>query len=164
VAGGILRRDSHFGFGVCEAGTGPAADRRAPRRVKVLLDTNICIAVMRGRENAVARLAALPPEDCAVSTVTAYELFTGVEKCGDPKRETAKVFRLLTSLRVISFDEAAAQQAARVRAHLERSGKICGPYDLLLAGHALSLGLSLATNNVGEFSRVGGLRIEDWLA
>jgi tRNA(fMet)-specific endonuclease VapC len=132
--------------------------------MKVLLDTNIRIAAMRGRENAVARLAALSPEDCAVSTVTAYVLFTGVEKCGEPKRESAKVLRLLTLLRVISFDESAAQYAARVRADLERSGKTCGPYDLLLAGHALSLGLSLATNNVGEYSRVGGLRVEDWLA
>jgi tRNA(fMet)-specific endonuclease VapC len=132
--------------------------------MKVLLDTNICIAVMRGRENAVARLAALAPEDCAISTVTAYELFTGVEKCGEPQRESAKVLRLLTLLQVISFDESAARRAARVRADLERSGKICGPYDLLLAGHALSLGLSLATNNVGEFSRVDGLLVEDWLA
>jgi tRNA(fMet)-specific endonuclease VapC len=132
--------------------------------VKVLLDTNICIAVMRGRENAVARLVARSPEDCAVSTVTAYELFTGVVKCQEPMRESAKILRLLTLLRLISFDESAAQHAARVRADLERSGKICGPYDLLLAAHALSLGLSLATNNIGEFSRVTGLRLEDWLA
>jgi tRNA(fMet)-specific endonuclease VapC len=132
--------------------------------MKVLLDTNICIAVMRGRENAVVRLGALAPEDCAVSTVTTYELFTGVEKCKEPEREMAKVMRLLSALRVISFGESAARHAARVRADLERAGKICGPYDLLLAGHALSLGVRLVTNNVGEFSRADGLQVEDWLA
>lgn len=131
--------------------------------MRVLLDTNVCIAVMRGHERAVARLAALSPDDCVVSAVVVYELFTGVEKCREPERERAKVLRMLSMVRVVAFDEAAAKRAAQVRAELERAGKVCGPYDLLLAGHALALGVSLATNNTAEFARVGGLQAEDWL-
>jgi tRNA(fMet)-specific endonuclease VapC len=67
-------------------------------------------------------------------------------------------------VRILSFHAAAARQAALVRADLETTGKCIGPYDLLLAGHALSLGLPIATNNTGEFSRVPGLQWEDWLA
>ena len=132
--------------------------------MKFLLDTNICIAAMRGRASAVSRLAAHAPGECAVSSVTAYELFTGVAKCIEPERESAKVTRLLSAVQVLPFDETAARRAASVRAELEAAGNVCGPYDLLLAGHALALGLTLATNNVREFSRVGGLVVEDWLA
>jgi len=71
--------------------------------MKVLLDTNICIAVMRGHERAVTRLAAVSPADCAVSVVTVYELFTGVAKCREPERERAKVVRLLAARRILSF-------------------------------------------------------------
>ena len=108
--------------------------------MKFLLDTNVCIAVMRGQAAAVSRLSARAPGECAVSAVTAYELFTGVAKCREPEREHGKVMRLLSA------------------------GQVCGPYDLLLAGHALALGLTPVTNNVREFSRVSGLGIEDWLA
>ena len=99
-----------------------------------------------------------------MSAVTAYELFTGVAKCREPEREHGKVVRLLSSVRVLPFDDAAARRAALVRAELEATGQVCGPYDLLLAGHALALGLTLVTNNVREFSRVSGLVIEDWLS
>lgn len=132
--------------------------------MKVLLDTNTCIALMKGREKAVQRLRLLQPTDCAISTVTSYELLTGVLKCQNPAREREKVLRLMAVLRVLPFDEAAAARAAEVRAHLESIGKVSGPYDMLLAGHALSLGLHVATSNVGEFSRVPGLQVEDWLA
>ena len=132
--------------------------------MKVLLDTNTCIAVMRGHERAVLRMSALAPGDCAVSVISVYELFTGIEKCREPERERAKVLRLLSAVRILSFGESAAQRSAQVRADLEKIGKTSGPYDLLLAGHALSLGVRVATNNVGEFTRVSGLVVEDWTA
>ena len=128
-----------------------------------MLDTNVCIAVMRGHPKALARLTSLAPGDCAVSSVVAYELYTGVGKAQQPERERSKVHRLLSVVQVLAFDEAAAENAAEVRAVLEKTGRICGPYDLLLAGHARSLGLIFATNNRQEFSRVGGLVVEDWL-
>ncbi len=132
--------------------------------MKILLDTNTCIALMKGHERAVQRLSALQPADCAMSTVTSYELFTGVFNCQDPNRERQKVLRLMAMVRVLPFDDAAAIKAAEVRAHLESIGKVSGPYDMLLAGHALSRQLRVATNNVGEFSRIPGLSVEDWLA
>lgn len=130
--------------------------------MKVLLDTNTCIAVMRGHERAVQRMAVLAPGDCVVSVISVFELFTGIAKCRDPERDRAKVLRLLSAVRILEFDESAAERSAQVRADLEKIGRACGPYDLLLAGHALSLGLRVATNNVGEFTRVSGLVVEDW--
>ena len=81
-----------------------------------------------------------------------------------PEREEASVQEFLSTLWTVKLDGAAAQCAARVRTELERSGNPCGPYDTLLAGHALSLGASIVTGNVREFSRVVGLRVENWLA
>lgn len=132
--------------------------------MKVLLDTNTCIALMKGNEKAVQKLRTLRPSECAISTVTTYELFTGVFKCQNPERERQKVLRLIGGMRMLPFDDAAAMKAAEVRAHLESIGKVCGPYGMLLAGHALSRQLCVATNNVREFSRVPGLSVEDWLA
>ena len=132
--------------------------------MKFLLDTNICIALMRGHTKAVRRLADCAPGECAVSTVTVYELFTGVAKSREPEREHGKVQRLLSLMRIVGFDNAAAECAATVRALLEKEGNVCGPYDLLLAGHALALALPLVTHNVREFARVRALQVDDRLA
>jgi tRNA(fMet)-specific endonuclease VapC len=107
-------------------------------------------------------MVAVAPLDCAVSTVTAYELFTGVAKCSDPRREGAKVAKLLQSVVRVTFGIAAARKAGEIRADLESRGSVIGPYDILLAGHAISAGLILVTANVGEFSRVTGLTLENW--
>lgn len=130
--------------------------------MKYLLDTNVCIAAMRNHPAVVQRLSALAPRDCAISTVTSYELFTGVEKCVNPMRERLKVERLVNIVHQLEFDSMAAVEAARVRASLEASGQSIGPYDMLLAGHALATGLIFVTNNVAEFARVSGLSLENW--
>ena len=127
-----------------------------------LLDTDVCIGAMRGAVNVVARLTAQPPGDCAVSTITAYELHLGIQKCARPAAEAAKLAKALERFRVLPFEETAAREAAEIRAVLERSGKSIGPYDLLIAGHARVLDLTLVTGNVTEFSRVLRLRIQDW--
>lgn len=132
--------------------------------MKVLLDTNICIAVMRGHAGATARLKSFSPGDCVVSVIKVYELFTGVAKCREPDVERVKVARFLSSVLAVPFDEMAAKSAALIRAELEKTGRVCGPYDLLIAGHARLLGARVATNNVEEFSRVDGLLVEDWLS
>src|SRR5262245_61453082 len=119
---------------------------------------------MRNHPLVVQRLSALAPGDCAISTITAYELFTGVEKCANPAKERAKVERLLSTVFRLPFDAAAAADAARIRAALEAIGQTIGPYDLLLAGHAISLQLVLVTNNSAEFARVVGLGLANWQA
>jgi tRNA(fMet)-specific endonuclease VapC len=130
--------------------------------VRYLLDTNTCIAVMRRVPLVVTNMAATAPLDCAVSTVTAYELFTGVAKCSQPLTEGPKVAKFLQTVGKLAFGMAAAKKAAEIRAQLEATGQTIGPYDLLLAGHASSLGLTLVTANTREFSRVVGLTLTDW--
>ena len=132
--------------------------------MRYLLDTNTCIAVMRKNPLAVGRVLAVSPGDCAVSAVTSYELYTGVEKCSRPAQERAKVQKLLSAVHELPFESGAAVQAARIRADLEFRGTPIGPYDVLLAGQALNLSLILVTANTNEFSRVSGLTLENWQA
>ena len=128
-----------------------------------LLDTDTCIAVLRQKPAALARLQSLSPDDCGISAITAFELFAGVEKARDSKAERAKLEQLFAVVDVLDFDEAASAQAATVRATLAKAGPPIGPYDLLIAGHALVLGVTLVTGNTDEFQRVQGLRLENWM-
>jgi tRNA(fMet)-specific endonuclease VapC len=130
--------------------------------MRYLLDTNTCIAAMRQDALVLKRMAAVAPTDCAISTITSYELFTGIEKCAAPTKELGKVNLLLSTVGELVFDGSAAREAARIRALLESLGSMIGPYDVLLAGHARSAGLLLVTANIKEFSRVPGLGLEDW--
>jgi tRNA(fMet)-specific endonuclease VapC len=127
-----------------------------------LLDTNTCIAAMRNHPVVVQRMSAQSPGACAVSTVTSYELHTGVEKCADPAKERAQVGLLLSTLHELPFDSQAARDAARIGARLESQGKMIGPYDVLWAGHAVARHLVLVSANTAEFSRVPGLTVENW--
>lgn len=127
-----------------------------------LLDTNTCIAVMKGNPQVKAQMAGHPPDELAVSVITIYELFSGVERCEQPANEMLKIERLTKPIHVLPFDEAGASSAAGIRWELEQAGKVIGPYDLLIAGHAKSLNLTVVTNNTREFNRVSGLNVEDW--
>ena len=110
----------------------------------------------------VQKLSQFPPSDVAVSMVTVYELFCGVEKAQDPSKERQKVERFISVIAELPLDRASAQTAARIQMELERQGTPIGPYDLLIAGHALANGLLLVTNNTSEFQRVTGLKLESW--
>ena len=127
-----------------------------------LLDTDICIGVLRNRPGVTRRLSKLSPADCAVSMVTVYELLSGVRKAKEPEKEREKVERFVGAIIELPFDRAAAEVAARIRADLEQQGTPIGPYDLLIAGQALANNLTLVSNNVQEFQRVSGLRLESW--
>jgi tRNA(fMet)-specific endonuclease VapC len=127
--------------------------------MRYLLDTDTCIAALRGDPAVIALLALWSPAECVVSTVTVYELEVGVAKCRDPRRERAKVARFLDTVRVVPFDHAAARAAAGIRAGLEAQGEGIGPYDTLLAGQALVGGLAMVTGNRGEYRRVPGLEV-----
>jgi tRNA(fMet)-specific endonuclease VapC len=130
--------------------------------MRYLLDTNTCIAAMRQHAGVLARLQSLSPNDCAISTITSYELFTGVAKCANPAQERSKVDLLLATMAELPFSADDAREAARIRAELEARGATIGPYDLLLAGQAVAAGLTLVTHNTSEFARVLGLAMEDW--
>ncbi len=130
--------------------------------MKYLLDTNTCIALMRRNARVRERMEPLAPGDCAVSAITALELYHGLERCSQPVREQAKIDELLSVVEVLPFGNAEAKRAAKTRHALEQAGNVIGPFDVLIAGHALAAGLVLVSNNTREFSRVSGLTVEDW--
>ncbi|MBF0324952.1 type II toxin-antitoxin system tRNA(fMet)-specific endonuclease VapC [Magnetospirillum moscoviense] len=132
--------------------------------LRYLLDTNLCIRVLRDRPSGLrARFNAEAASLC-ISTVTLGELLFGAEKSARPAETRTEVERFAARLTVLAFDDAAAAHFADIRATLERQGRRIGAYDLMIAGHARSRGLVVVTGNLDEFSRVDGLRAEDWLA
>lgn len=129
-----------------------------------ILDTNICIYILNRRPAGVLeKFAALPLGAVGVSSITAAELFYGIGK-GRSSQNQAVLENFLRLLVVLPFDLRAAQTYGEVRRRLEAKGTPIGPLDTLIASHALSLGAVLVTNNQREFSRVEGLRLENWVS
>ena len=130
--------------------------------MQYLLDTNTCIDVMRNHPNVVNRIFVVARGDSVISTITSYKLYTGIAKCVSPDRERAKVDLLLQTVIELPFDQTAAREAGRIRGLLESQGEMIGPYDVLLAAHALAAALVLVTANTNEFQRVPRLTVENW--
>jgi tRNA(fMet)-specific endonuclease VapC len=132
--------------------------------VRYLLDTNICIYVIKRRPPQVlARFQRCAVGDIGLSTVTLAELQYGVAKSAFPARNQQALDAFTLPLEVVPFDAAAALAYGPIRAILERQGTPIGAMDLLIAAHARSLGVTLVTNNPREFGRVEGLQIETWV-
>lgn len=128
-----------------------------------LLDTNICIAFLRKGSALVARrMSAAGAEQLCISSVTAGELYTGAIK-SNRRAGIDELEIFLSSINTLSFDSEAARVYGILRSALERRGNSIGPLDLLIAAHAATIDATLVTNNVREFSRVPGLRVEDWM-
>lgn len=132
--------------------------------IAALLDTDMVIALLRGNPTVIRKARSLPAQALGISSVTLYELRVGVEKSGDPAKNRRFLEDALAPFALLAFDDAAALEAARVRAKLEKNGKGIGPYDTLIAGHALSVGARLVTANTREFGRVPALKLENWLS
>jgi tRNA(fMet)-specific endonuclease VapC len=131
--------------------------------MKFMLDTDCCIyLIKRSRPALTHRVLMHPPAELAISSITLGELAYGARRSQQAKRNRQRLSALVEEIQVLPFDAAAAQSFGEVRATLERKGTPIGPFDLLIAGHARSLGLVLVTNNVTEFRRVQGLKIENW--
>lgn len=131
--------------------------------MRYLLDTNVCVDFLTGRYPAVAgRLAELRPVDVAVSSVVAAELRYGAEKSSRRAENHRRLDVLLGELPVLELDLDAASVNGRIRAELEARGTPIGPNDLLIGAQALAADRVLVTDNVAEFSRIEGLRIENW--
>jgi tRNA(fMet)-specific endonuclease VapC len=129
-----------------------------------MLDTNICIYVLKRQPPALRDTFNAHTQDLCVSSVTLAELLYGAEKSAKPAANIAIVEAFTARLMVLPFEEAAAAHYGQIRADLERRGSPIGPYDLMIAGHARSEGLVVVTHNTREFERVDGLRVEDWAA
>ena len=132
--------------------------------LRYLLDTNLCIRVLRDRPAGLRVRFNSEASGLCMSDVVLYELLFGAEKSTKPAENRTAVEHFAGRLSVLPFDSAAAAHAADIRANLERRGASIGAYDLMIAGHARSRGLIVVTGNLREFSRVEGLRSEDWLA
>lgn len=131
--------------------------------VRYLLDTNICIYVINTRPLAVlAQFLAHEMDGLGISVITASELYWGVSKSGSVRNQTA-LDKFLSPLTVINYDQSAARKYGELRAYLDKQGTPIGPLDMQIAAHALALGVTLVTNNVREFERVPGLKVENWV-
>jgi tRNA(fMet)-specific endonuclease VapC len=130
---------------------------------RLMLDTNICIhAIKRNEPEVVRRLEKTRPQDVAISSVVAAELWTGVMKSRERSRNRQALEEFLALVEVLDWPAEAAQVYGEIRAALEAKGRPIGALDLLIAAHAIHEGAPLATRNRDEFERVKGLRIETW--
>lgn len=128
-----------------------------------LLDTNAVIALVSRRfETLLQRIEAAEPGSLGVSSVVAHELYFGAYRSEKVEFNLETLRLLFADLSILDFDREDARTAGEIRAELKRRGTPIGPYDVLIAGQAKARSLTLVTNNTGEFSRVAGLRIEDW--
>lgn len=129
-----------------------------------LLDTNVCIQVLRySKTSPVAqRLATANVGDLVLCAVVKAELIYGAERSQNPEHSYNLLEEFFETFVSLPFDDRSAIEYGVIRKHLETRGKAIGPNDLLIAAIALSNDLTLVTHNVGEFSRVPGLRVEDW--
>ncbi|MBI5179406.1 MAG: type II toxin-antitoxin system VapC family toxin [Nitrospinae bacterium] len=131
--------------------------------MKFLLDTNICIFIIRKKpESVLKRLEEHAPGDIGISSVTLAELEYGVQKSLQVEQNGKALHTFLLPLEIAPFGREAAGEYGKIRAKLEAKGIPIGPLDLMIGAHALSLGRVVVSNNVREFSRIGGLRVQDW--
>lgn len=128
-----------------------------------LLDTNAVIALL-GRKSTplVERITENDEGSIALSSVVVFELYYGAYKSAKVSFNLETLRLALSDFPVLGHERKDAQRSGAIRAELAARGTPIGPYDTLIAGQALARNLILVTNNVGEFSRVEGLRIEDW--
>lgn len=128
-----------------------------------MLDTNAIIMAVRHPDWPICeRIKRHIGRDLCISSVTYGELVYGIQKSSAPEKNRIAVTQILLGIRILSFDGKAAEHFGDIFADLERKHQRIGDRDMMIAGHARSLGYTLVTNNVREFSRVDGLLYEDW--
>lgn len=131
--------------------------------MKFLIDTNICIYIINSRPpEVIKKFKAKKVGQIGISSITVSELYYGVSKSKYQKQNLKRLEEFLTPFEILSYDKNASEFYRKIRAQLEKSGDIIGPLDLLIAAHALSLNLTLITNNEKEFNRVNSLKVENW--
>lgn len=130
-----------------------------------MLDTNICIYVMKQKPEAVLRRFKETIEagdSLCISSITLAELEYGMQHSSAPARNERMLLQFLAPITILPFDARAASAYGEIRAYLQSRGTPIGPLDTLIAAHARAEGLNLVTNNVREFARVPGLKVENW--
>ena len=130
--------------------------------LRYMLDSNVCIHAMRNPDTRLKDRLKQHDGKLCISTITLHELIHGAERSRRPEYQRELTDDLVSLLEVRTFDSAAADHSGNIHATLAKAGQVIGAYDMLIAGHARSLGLKLITGNLREFNRVEGLRCEDW--
>jgi len=128
-----------------------------------MLDTNICIYVIKRFPPALRERFNAHAEALCISSITLGELYFGAEKSARRTDNLTVIENFVARLDVLPFADKAAAHYGQVRAELEKAGTPCGAHDMQIGGHARSEGLVLVTNNMREFSRMPGLRVENWI-
>ena len=131
--------------------------------MKYMLDTNVCIDLIRSRPRAVIdRIKEHISDGLCISSITLAELEHGVEKSMHKEHNRVALLKMLTIFKILPFDDGAAEAYGHIRAALESWSEQIGPMDMLIAAHAKAEELVLVTNNIREFARVDGLAVENW--
>jgi len=131
--------------------------------LEYMLDTNICVYVIKNRPAALRERFDELAEGLCISTITLAELLYGVENSARRSQNLESVKQFTTRLEVLPFSAKAAAHFGQIQTELQRVGLPCGAYNMLIAAHARSEGLMLVTNNVREVARVPGLRLGNWV-
>ena len=132
--------------------------------MKYLLDTNICIYIIKKKPPEVLqKLAEYTIGEIGLSSITIAELKYGVQKSQQPDRNEKALEKFIIPFEIVAFDYKASIAYGKIRAELEAKGTPIGPLDNLIAAHALSLNVTLVTNNTREFLRIPGLKVINWV-
>ena len=131
--------------------------------MKLMLDTNICIYIIKRKpEQVMKHFLEYQVGDIGISSITLAELRYGVSKSKYAEKNANALDEFIIPLEVVSFDDTAAQAYGGIRAALELAGTPIGAMDMLIAAHAVSLGVNLVTNNTREFSRIPSITLLEW--
>jgi tRNA(fMet)-specific endonuclease VapC len=129
-----------------------------------MLDTNICIYIIKKKPiEIIDKFRSFKASEIGISSITLAELEYGVSKSQYVEQNKEALAMFVSPLEILDFDSAGSSAYGEIRAELEKSGKIIGSMDMLIAAHARSLNATLVTNNVKEFKRVSHLRVENWI-
>ena len=132
--------------------------------MKYLLDTNICIYIIKKKPIKVfEKFKQIQIGDIAISSITFSELVYGVQKSGNPEKNKKALQEFLIPIEIINYDYKASLFYGKIRSFLEKKGTPIGALDTLIAAHALSNNIPIITNNEKEFQRVPNLRVENWV-
>jgi len=131
--------------------------------MRYLFDTNICIYILKRRYLGILdRITEVGPANVAVSSITIAEMEYGIAKSSKAAEAEARLYAFLLPFTIVDFDVKAARQHGRIRRDLCKVGTPIGVMDMLISAIAIANDMTLVTNNVREFERVGGLRLENW--
>ena len=132
--------------------------------IKAMLDTNICIYIIKNKPLSVKkRFLEFKIGELCLSSITLSELYFGAYKSNQVEKNLKAIENFLIPFEIVDFDYKASIEYGKIRAELEKKGSVIGNMDMQIAAHAKSLNLPLVTNNIKEFQRVDGLKIDNWV-